>query len=96
MRADALAMKWTSALAIYSLFWVMSAFFVMPFGVKTADEAGIETVPGQAESAPAHFNPRQIMFRTTIVASVLFGLFMLNYRMGWLTLETFTFVHAPQ
>ena len=35
-------MKWTSILAIYLLFWVLSAFLVMPFHVRTAQEAGGE------------------------------------------------------
>ena len=51
-------MKWTSILAIYALFWVMSAFVLLPFGVKTADEAGVEKVPGQADIAPVYFPPR--------------------------------------
>jgi len=45
-------MRWYSLLAIYFLFWAFSVFFVLPFGVKTTDEAGGERVPGQAESAP--------------------------------------------
>ncbi|MFN7158612.1 MAG: DUF1467 family protein, partial [Erythrobacter cryptus] len=32
-------MQITSILAIYFLFWVMCAFIMLPFGVKTADEA---------------------------------------------------------
>ncbi len=35
-------MRWTSILAIYSLFWVLSAFLVLPFGVRTHDEAGLD------------------------------------------------------
>ena len=68
-------MRWTSALAIYVLFWVMSAFLVMPFGVRTADELGAEKIPGQAESAPANFKQRRIVVITTMVATVLFGLY---------------------
>ncbi len=78
-------MKWQSALAIYTLFWAMSVFFVLPFGVRTAAEAGVELVPGQAESAPHGFSVRRTAIRTTIVASVLFGLFYLNYVFGWVT-----------
>jgi predicted secreted protein len=80
-------MKWTSALAIYLLFWVMSAFFVMPFGMKTADEAGIAKVPGQADSAPANFNARKIILRTTIVATLGFALYYANYVNGWLSVD---------
>ena len=84
-------MKWTSALAIYVLFWVMSAFLVMPFGVKTADELGIEKVPGQADSAPANFRPWRIVIITTILASMSFGLYYANYVNGWITAETLNF-----
>lgn len=80
-------MKWTSILAIYFLFWVMSAFLCLPFGVKTHDEAGIAKVPGQADSAPAHFNPRQIAKRATVLSVVLFGLYYLNWVNGWIGIE---------
>ena len=78
-------MKWTSALAIFLLFWVLSAFLVMPFGVKNAHETGDALVPGQSEGAPANFNPRRILIRTTIVATVLFGIYYLNYVNGWIS-----------
>ncbi|HCC25864.1 MAG TPA: DUF1467 domain-containing protein, partial [Erythrobacter sp.] len=32
-------MQWTSILAIYFLFFVFSAFVLLPFGVRTHDEA---------------------------------------------------------
>ncbi|MEG3122818.1 DUF1467 family protein [Sphingomonas sp. GB1N7] len=78
-------MKWTSALAIYFLFWSLSVFLVLPFGVRTADEAGAERVPGQAESAPHEFRAGRIALRVTVVATVLFVLFQLNYVYGWVT-----------
>lgn len=86
-------MNWTSALAVYLLFWVMSAFLVMPFGIKTADEAGVARVPGQAESAPANFSGRRIILRTTILATLLFGLYYANYVNGWIDAEDINFVN---
>jgi predicted secreted protein len=86
-------MKIQSAIAIYALFWVMSAFVVMPFGVRTHDEAGAAKVPGQADSAPYNFQPWRIVRRTTLVASVVFAIFLLNYTYGWVTpqsLDVFT------
>jgi predicted secreted protein len=77
-------MKWTSALAIYLLFWVMSAFVVMPFGVRNAHEAGEPLIPGQADGAPANFNPKLILIRTTVVATILFGLYYAVYVNGWI------------
>ena len=66
-------MKWTSALAIYILFWAFSVFLVLPFGVRTADEAGVARIPGQAESAPATFLAGRIALRVTVVATTLFA-----------------------
>jgi predicted secreted protein len=86
-------MRWTSALAIYFLFWVMSAFLVMPFGVRTADELGVDKVPGQAESAPANWRPMRVVITTTIVATLLFGLYYANYVNGWITAQTLDFVN---
>lgn len=80
-------MRWTSALAIFFLFWVMSAFFVMPFGLRTLEEEGVEKVPGQVDSAPANFNPRRIAKRATILAIIIFGVFYLNYVENWITPE---------
>lgn len=77
-------MKWTSILAIYALFWVMSAFLVMPFGIRTHDEAGVEKVRGQADSAPANFRPGVIAKRASVLALVLFALFYANYINGWI------------
>jgi predicted secreted protein len=78
-------MKWTSILAIYLLFWVMSAFLVMPFGVRSAHEMGEARVPGQEDGAPVNFNPRLILIRTTILSLVLFGIYYLNYVNGWIS-----------
>lgn len=76
----------TSALAIYFLLWVMSAFFVLPFGVRTHDEDSAEMVPGQVSSAPVNFDPRKVARRATILSLVIFALFYLNYVQGWVTI----------
>ena len=78
-------MRWPSLLAIYFLFWAFSVFLVLPFGVRTSEEAGVERVPGQAESAPHEFRAGRVAWRVTIVATTLFVLFLLNYTYGWIT-----------
>ncbi len=80
-------MKWTSIVAIYSLFWVFSAFLVMPFGVRTSDELGVDKVPGQAHSAPANWRPGRVAKRATVLAIVLFGLYYVNYVNRWITTD---------
>lgn len=78
-------MRWTSMLAIYVLFWAMSVFLVLPWGVRTTHEVGGDHVPGTAESAPHEISLKRIALRVTIVATVLFVLFQLNYRYDWIT-----------
>lgn len=80
-------MRWTSVVAIYVLFWWLSVFLVLPWGVKTWREAGIERVPGQADSAPHDFSVKRVIIRITIVATILSGLFFANYIYGWVTPE---------
>ncbi|MFN3473902.1 MAG: DUF1467 family protein [Blastomonas sp.] len=77
-------MSWTSILAIYLLFWVITAFVVMPFGVRTAEELGVEKVRGQADSAPANFRPMRVILITTVLSAAVFGLFYANYVNGWI------------
>lgn len=88
-------MKWTSVLAIYALFWVLSAFILLPFGVKTHDEAGIPKIPGQADSAPAEFRPGRLVLRATLLAAVLCGLYVANYVNGWIGVEDLNFFGEP-
>jgi predicted secreted protein len=88
-------MKWTSVLAIYALFWVMSAFLLLPFGVRTHDEAGIAKVPGQADSAPANFRPGRLALRATMISAVLCGLYVANYVYGWITPEDIDLFKPP-
>ncbi|HEX2802665.1 MAG TPA: DUF1467 family protein [Sphingomicrobium sp.] len=77
-------MKWTSILAIYFLFFVGSAFILLPFGVKTDEEVGNELVRGQADSAPHVFSLPKHLFRAALLSGVVTGLFVLNYVYGWI------------
>ena len=80
-------MKLGSALAIYVLFWVMSFFLVIPFGVRTSEEEGLAAERGHAESAPHKFSFARVALRATILSAILFGLFYLNYVYGWIGVD---------
>ena len=84
-------MKWTSIVAIYFLFFVASAFVLLPFGVKTDEEVGNELVPGQAESAPHRFNLWRHLLRAAGVAALLFALYYANWTYGWITPDDLDF-----
>jgi predicted secreted protein len=84
-------MKFTSLIAIYFLFFVGSAFFLLPFGIKTDEEVGNALVRGQADSAPYRFDLRKHLLRAGLVAIVLTVLFDLNYIFGWITPDDLDF-----
>ncbi len=80
-------MSWKTVLAIYLLFWVMSAFLVLPFEARALRNTRAEPVPGQEPGAPALFRPGRIILWTTLLSSVLFGFFYANYFEGWITVD---------
>ncbi|MFL6724015.1 MAG: DUF1467 family protein [Sphingomicrobium sp.] len=84
-------MKWTSVLAIYFLIFCLSAFLLLPFGVKTHEEMGTERVPGQADSAPYRFDLPRHLVRAALLTVVLTALYVANYRFGWITVDDLDF-----
>lgn len=88
-------MQATSIVAIYVLFFVMSAFIILPFGVRTADEAGVEKVPGQADSAPVNFQPGKVTGRASVIAALATALFVANYEYGWITVADIDILPKP-
>jgi predicted secreted protein len=76
-----------SIAAIYLLFFVASAFVLLPFGVRTDEEAGVEKVPGQADSAPHQFDLPRHLLKAALLAVVLFALYYANWTFGWVTVE---------
>ena len=90
-------MNWSSIVAIYALFWVMTAFVILPIGIRTHDELGLPKTPGQADSAPGNFQPGKILLRTTLLSGALFGLYYVNYIYGWIDRHSFdSLIHRPK
>lgn len=89
-------MQPASILAVYLLFWVLSFFVVIPFGVRTDEEAGVERLPGNAESAPHRFSFGRAALYATLVSAVLFGLFYANYVNGWITVDMIDWASPPE
>lgn len=85
-------MQPVSAAAIYFLFWFPCLFIILPFGVKTDREMGVEPKAGHAESAPHQFRFGKIMLRTTLLAAFCFGLFYTNYSYGWIGIDILDFL----
>jgi len=87
-------MKFTSIVAIYILFFAFAAFAMLPFGVKTDEEAGTPKVPGQADSAPHQFDLKRHLLKAAVVAALLFGIYYVNWAFGWITLDDVEFYRA--
>ena len=86
-------MRWTSIIAIYALFFAAGAFILLPFGVRTDEEAGTLRVPGQADSAPHRFDLKRHLLKGAVLGAVLFGLYYANWTYGWITPEALDFYH---
>jgi predicted secreted protein len=81
----------TSIIAIYILFFAAASFVMLPFGVKTDEEAGTAKVPGQADSAPHQFNLKRHLLKGALFGGLLTALYVANYVYGWLTPEMLDF-----
>jgi predicted secreted protein len=86
-------MQLSSIVAIYFLFFAASAFFLLPFGVKTDEEAGTPNVPGQADSAPHRFDLRRHLLKAALVGAILFAVYYANWTYGWITPDDLDFYH---
>lgn len=71
----------TSAVAIYFVIWWVVLFAILPFGVRTQQDVGDITM-GTTESAPV----RPMMMRkalvTTVVAAIVFAVFVMILQSG--------------
>lgn len=77
-----------SSIAVYFVMWWIVLFVVLPWGVRTAHEAGVEQVEGQAESAPVVPHLRRKVIWTTVITAVLFAILWVNLHYGWIGLDT--------
>ena len=66
-------MALSSIIAIYFLFFAFSAFILLPFGVRTDEEAGTPKIAGQADSAPHRFNLKRHLLKSALLGLLLSG-----------------------
>ena len=87
-------MEYSSIVAIYALFFAFSAFLLLPFGVRTDEEAGTPKVAGQADSAPHRFDLRHHLLKAAVLGAALFALYYANWSFGWITPGDLDFYHG--
>jgi predicted secreted protein len=86
-------MEYSSIAAIYFLFFAFSAFLLLPFGVRTDEEAGTPKVAGQADSAPHRFDLQRHLLKAAVLGFVMFALYYANWTYGWIKPEDLDFYH---
>jgi predicted secreted protein len=88
-------MKITSIIAIYFVTWWLCLFMVLPWGIRNASETGDRVERGNEPGAPV--NPRigRKMIYTTLLASIIFGIFYAAYTGDWPVLDYLPGPNAP-
>jgi predicted secreted protein len=84
-----------SAIAIYFIIWWLVLFIILPFGVRNAHEAGESVEEGNDAGAPV--NPRLVRkaIQTTVLATIVFVLFIVVVRGGMITFDDLPFLKLP-
>jgi predicted secreted protein len=73
-------------LALYFIIWWLTLFAVLPFGMRTQDEAG-EVVPGTPESAPARARMLRVFAWNTLLSAVVFLFVWLAITRKWISIS---------
>jgi predicted secreted protein len=81
-------MTWTALAATYFVAWWVVLFAVLPFGMRTQEEAG-EVTLGTTSSAPERPRLVRAAIVTTIVAAIVVGTIWVAIDVYGLSLETF-------
>jgi predicted secreted protein len=66
-------MTWFSGIVVYVIIWWVVFFTMLPIGVRSPDEAGVEVGPGHAPSAPVRPRLGLKAGVTTAIAVALWG-----------------------
>jgi predicted secreted protein len=80
-------MSLVSIIAIYFVLWWIVLFAVLPFGVRSSAEAGIDVVDGQDAGAPVAPLLKKKAIATTVVSAIIFAVFYWLVTAGYLNLD---------
>ena len=81
-------MSWFTAFAIYATIWWTVLFAVLPWGVVSHAEAGIDKGDGGDPAAPVDPKLKRKFFTTTWVSAVIFAVIWLVVRFGLVELPS--------
>lgn len=75
------------SIAIYFIVWWLVLFIVLPFGVRSQDDAG-SIVPGTPGSAPLAPRLLRTALITTVVSAAVFAILYLGITRKWIPLDS--------
>ncbi len=79
-------MSWMTGIAIYMTIWWTALFAILPLGVRSHAEMGIDTPGGGDPGAPVNPNLKRKFITTTWVAAVVFAILWLVIHFHVITL----------
>jgi predicted secreted protein len=79
-------MSFGTSIAVYVVIWWTVLFAVLPLGVVSHAEAGIDKGDGGDPGAPVDPKLKRKFITTTWVAAVIFAVVWVVITMGWITL----------
>jgi predicted secreted protein len=85
-------MRLGTAIAIYFIIWWVMLFVTLPWGARSAHEAGEEVGPGHAPSAPLKPMMIRKIVATSILAAVAFAGYWWASAHGFLSPANWTFM----
>jgi predicted secreted protein len=67
-------MTWFSGIVVFVIIWWLVFFMILPIGVRSPEEAGVEVEPGHAPSAPVRPRIGLKAGATTLISVALWGI----------------------
>jgi predicted secreted protein len=80
-------MSIVSIIAIYFVLWWIVLFAILPFGVRSSAEAGVDVIEGHDAGAPVAPLLLKKVIATTFVSAIIFALFYWLVTSGNLNLD---------
>jgi predicted secreted protein len=79
-------MHWFTAICVYLTIWWTVLFAVLPWGIQSHAEAGIDKGDGGDPGAPVDPKLKRKFFTTTWISAIVFALLWLTIRFHWISL----------
>jgi predicted secreted protein len=81
-------MSWFTSICVYLTIWWTVLFAVLPWGIQSHAEAGIDRGDGGDPGAPVDPKLKRKFFTTTWVSALVFAVLWLTIRFHWISLPS--------